>query len=220
MRFKSPERPVEKTEQEPQTVINLTLDQLKELIGSVSKGASMDASVADAITQGIKQVRTPRPENDQAPMVSTLNPLGDRDNPRPGFKCEMWAGVIGDKDGRVIPFAKYEPHECSVYEQIALNVLSPGEKMIEMKDGSDMLVKIVGVHNQATQALEKLVIGVPQKHVMRKSDTKNAVPGIVSIAKQVTGHDFSPKALDLGTLKSLMDEHRKGNYVAQVPVNA
>ena len=69
--------------------VTLTMEQLQLLIKTAQGGNTGNVDIAKAITAGMQQVKEPIPENKRSPEISVFNPLGDRDFPRPGFKCEL-----------------------------------------------------------------------------------------------------------------------------------
>lgn len=177
-------------------------------------------NLAAAITQGMQQVKEPIPENKTIPETSEANPLGERDFPRTALlKCDMWIGVIQDDDDRsVVRVRQYEPGENTVAELLAMNLIQPGEYLVKMLDETTMPVKVVAQKNQATGATERMIIAYPILHLGKKSQTKNMIPGIVSVVRQITGHDLSQLSID--ELRELYREHRAKNYVASVKVAA
>lgn len=175
---------------------------------ALAAGNQNSADLAKAITQGMEQVKEPIPENKIAPQVSDMNPLGDRDNPRPGLRRECFYGVFSDKDKPVMAAWEIKPKDASAWEQLALNMLTAGEKTIKALDGNPILVRI-------TDDGKRLVIGLENRVIGKNSDKvgRNMVPPICEIVRQVTGHDFRPESLSLETLKHLMAEHRAKRYV-------
>ncbi len=198
---------------DPEPVVALTMTQLQELIQTATQAQPDMTGVAEAITTGLAQARKPIPENDISDGISAANPLGDRDHPRPGTKCEMWMGVISDKDGTVQRVSRYEPNDLTAWEQLALNLLEPLEQVVLMLDGAQMPVKVVAHHHDITGAVMRLTIGLPFKHLQAQSQTMNMIPPIVDLVHQLTGHNLRPPALSLDELAWLMAEHRAGRYV-------
>lgn len=199
--------------------LTLSMSDLQALVGTavqaaLQTSAANQSGVAAAITQGLKEAREPLPENKTSDGVSQLNPYGDLAHPRPGLRCEMWRAVI-DAQNQIVPWYEILADDLSAREQCALNVLQPADTRIAMlgSDVPDMRVTITARRNEATGAIERLLIGVPLKHVMQGSDTKNFVPDIVSTVRQVTGHDFRSESLSDDELQWVMAEHCAKRYV-------
>jgi len=107
--------------------ITMTQAQLVELM-RLAAGNSDDAIRKQAEAQALANKEVFRPENLNPPLISALNPLGDRDHPRPAFKCKFyWASGYDLQQ----PQQTYE--EC-----LLLNAVIPGSYRVEKADGSKM----------------------------------------------------------------------------------
>jgi hypothetical protein len=208
----------------PSTQVDIAAIVQAAVTAALAAGKQDSHELADAITKGMQQVAAPIHEYKQSDGVSELNPLGDRDYPRPGLKCRMWYGIVDDQDDNKVKraFEIYD-HDISLWEQLALNMLTPMEKVIKKLDGSDLRVTVVEQRNQASGALERMVIGLPLAVLSKKGDatTRNMVPAIPSLVYQLTGHDFRPESLPLPAsreyLIAVMAAHRRGEYVCPKP---
>lgn len=182
-------------------------------------GGMMD--VAKAITEGMAQVRQPKPENQFDPGISERNPFGERDHPLPSLKCEMFYGIIQDKDGHpVSPFEELQPHELTLWETLALNCLEPVEKVVRRLDQAPMRVKVVAKYHDTTGALMRLTIGFPAAVIGKGSfQNRNMVPDITALVYQLSGHDLRRDTLPYpdkqDDLLWLMTEHRAKRYVSK-----
>jgi hypothetical protein len=95
------------------------------------------------------QVKQTAPKSlQQGPKISVFNPRGEKDFPVPPLKCEILA-----------PWqAKPEFHGFDREEVELLNLLEPGESLVEMGDGSVITVHVVGVRNGQHGKLESLTL--------------------------------------------------------------
>ena len=222
---------------EPETVpiasqIDIAAIVQAAVTAALAAGKQDSHELADAITKGMQQVAAPIHENKVSDGVSELNPLGDTKHPRPGLKCEVWYGAYEASDNpadvRVKKAWEVYDHDCSAWEQLALNMLEPMAKTIKRLDRQDMHVIVTGVRSQTSGELQRLVIGLPLSVIGKGSDAagRNMVPDITDLVRQLTGHDLTPErvpydktAKDGGTLGRLMAAHRAKNYVAVDPAS-
>ena len=194
----------------PSQPIALTFEQLQALMQGAQGNTQ---AIADALNKGIAQSKTPRPENQFAPEVSVFNPLGERDHPRPGLKCEVFLGAK-DRTGQVLSTYPYMPEDLTAYEQIALNTLTPGTHTLTLLDGAPIKLEIVAAKKDAvSEEITRLVLCVPQAVIEKRSQSKNMLPSICNIVEQVTGRNFAK--LSLSDLEWFMAEHRAKRYVAE-----
>ncbi len=202
--------------------LRMTQADLQALVASAVAAAMAHATpqgdLAKAITDGMNQVREPIPEQKIHHAISAQNPCGDRDHPRPGFKCEMWYGVITDeKPGRpstVRRIAQVLAEDCTAWEQIAWNLLTPIDEPVTMLDGMAMRVRVKADVHDVTGDLERLTLAIPYKHFQKGSQTINMVPGIIAIVREVYGVDLTPRTLPPEQLAVVMAKHRRKEYVA------
>jgi len=218
------DEPVSKVEryapQQAQPAIDIAAIVKAAVEAALSAGRANTEDLSDAITKGMQQVATPKHENVESNGVSHANPLGDLKHPRPGLKCEMWWGVIAD-DGKIGRAGELLAGDCTVWEQLALNMLEPVKGVIECHDGDPIKIAIEPKHNSITGELERLILALPQGIVGAGSERRNMVPDWTNIVYQLTGCDFRPKSLPFPAkaddLAWFMAEHRAGRYVAVRP---
>lgn len=191
--------------------ITLTFEQLQTLLASKSESGS-NADLVAAFSQAVTNAREPIPENKFSPGISALNPLGEREHPRPGLKCDVTLGTQDPQTKQLRDTYPYEADDLTVYEQIALNTLQPWTGVIERLDGAKMKVAVVPAYNAIDDSIEKLVIVIPADVTGKGSTIKNMLPGICNIVEQITGHNYAKLSND--DLAWFMAEHRKKNYVA------
>lgn len=195
--------------------ITMTVADIQAIVtAAVSAASQGNAALADVVTQGIAQARKPIPEGTDAsyPRISVFNPLGERDHPRPGLKCDFF---IGTQDPKTKLIARTYPlldDDLTAAEQVALNILEPMAATVQRTDGESMKVQIVAEHDPATDALMRMVIVLPQLVLGKGSQFKNTLPLITNLVAQLTGHDFSKLSKD--DLAWFMAEHRAKRYVA------
>lgn len=195
----------------PMAPITLTFEQLQTLLASTRGESGNGAAIAQAITQGIQQTKGHH-ENESAPGISVLNPLGDRDHPRPGLKCKMTLAVQDPRTKIVHQTYSYEDDDLTAYEQVALNTLQPWEGVVSLLDGSAIKVSLVPTYNQIDDSLEKLSVVIPAKVTERGSQIKNMLPSVTHLVEQITGINYAKLSHD--DLAYFMAEHRKKHYVA------
>lgn len=119
-----------------------------------TRAAQRDADhSAQATIQAQAQKKALRPENEIAPGISVFsNPRGDRDDPKPPFKCKMfWCGTV------------QQIETCTPTEVALLNDLEPGEYICSRTDGVPMKVKVRAVKNEVTEKVEELHVDFNHK---------------------------------------------------------
>lgn len=194
--------------------MSMTVSDIQSIVTAAVEAASKgQANLADVVTQGIAQARKPIPEGTDAsnPRISTMNPLGDRDHPRPRLKCEFFLGVK-DKSGQIQRSYPFLNDDLSVYEVIALNTLEPVSTKIRRLDDQIMPMEIVATRDPVTDEVRRMVMIVPHEVIGKGSLIKNTMPGPLKIVEQITGHDYDKLSND--DLAWFMAEHRAKRYVA------
>lgn len=210
----APPAPVAAAPVAPAQPITLTLDQLQALLANAHLPPPNTMGLAEAITKGMESVREPRPENKFSPEISWLNPLGEKDHPRPGLKCDFYLGTQDGKSGQVFRTYPFEAGDLSAYEQIALNTLQPASAVIKRLDEAPMPVQVVAAtRDKVTDEITRMVIVVPTDLIAKGSQIKNMIPSLTSIVAQITGRDFSKLSND--DLAWFMKEHRAKRYVSE-----
>jgi hypothetical protein len=127
--------------------LNLTLDQLKELLASSGTGSFSADDLAKAFKATQKQ------ENVAAPMVTFCNPKGDRDHPKPAFLPRKITqnGIELDRD------------QLMVEEIYALNALRPGNYRVEKANGTKTPFTVNDVRGVDGVVIERREIHFPSK---------------------------------------------------------
>lgn len=196
--------------------ITLTVDDIQKIVSTaITAAQSGNQQIAEIVTQGIAQARKPIPERTDAdyPRISVLNPLGERDHPRPGLKCEFFLGTREPKSQTVQRTYGFVAEDLTAHEQIALNTLEPQSATITLLDDSPVKVEVVATsRDDITNAITRLVLIVPPILLQKGSQNKNMLPSVCGLVKQLTGHDY--RKLSKDDLAWFMSEHRKKNYVA------
>lgn len=199
-------------------VLSVTLADIQAIVKTaVEASQAGTANLADVVTKGIAQARKPIPEQTDAdyPRISVLNPLGERDHPRPGLKCEVFIGTREPKSQTVQRSYGFLADDLTANEQIALNTLEPTSATIRLLDDSPIKVEVVGKRDELTNEISRLVIMVPLALIQKGSQNKNNLPGICNLVAQLTGKDFSKLSSD--DLAWFMAEHRAKRYVSERP---
>lgn len=199
----------------PSQALSLTVADLQALVATAVNAAQQgNQALADVVTQGIAQARKPIPEGTDAsnPRISVMNPLGDRDHPRPLLKCEYFLGTQDPKSKQITRTYPFLDHDLTVQEVIALNTLAPGDYRAQLYDGTDIKVSVVPERNGATDELRRLVIVVPGYVTEKKSAVKNMLPNPCVLVSQMMGvPEYSKLSND--DLAWFMAEHRAKRYV-------
>lgn len=111
-----------------------------------------DLDTAEARKSGRHVGATGAYENNFPPAISALNPLGDRDHPRPDLKCDIiWVGYKMPKEA------------LSRTEIELLNALEPGEYRVTKADGKRIPFTVQGKVGFDGR-LERLTIHFPCKN--------------------------------------------------------
>lgn len=200
--------------------VTLTFEQMKELMGLSSVQAtemmtSAMAAQSKTNAEAAARVRNPIPEGTDAsyPRISVLNPLGERDHPRPGLKCEFFLGTRMPKTKQVQRTYPWVADDLSAHEQIALNTLVPTSKTILLRDDSEAKCEVVATSaDDITGEITRMVVVLPPHLLEKKSQSKNNIPGICDLVAQLTGRDFARLSPD--DLAWFMAEHRKKHFVS------
>jgi len=202
----------------PPAPVTLSFEQLKELLASASATNNQsNAELVETITRGIAQSRQPIPEGtDQSnPQISAMNPLGDRDHPRPLLKHKITLGIAEPKSGAIQRTYPFEQNDLTVYELLALNTLpESGEYDVALYDGAKIKVKLVSNRDLATNDIIRTTIVLPNHVTQKGSQIKNMLPGAVGLVEQITGVNFAKVSND--ELAVLMAAHREKHYVSGV----
>jgi hypothetical protein len=196
--------------------LSVTMADLQGIVkAAIEASQSGNSEMARMVTDGLAQSRKPIPEKTDAdyPRVSVRNPLGERDHPLPGLKCKFFLGTRMPKTDAVQRTYPFEADDLNVYEQIALNTLSPTSATIHLLDEKQIKVEVVAAsRDDITNEATRMVIVVPAYVIEKKSQTKNMLPSICKMVAQITGHDYSK--LSNNDLAWFMAQHRAKNYVA------
>lgn len=127
--------------------------------------------------------REPIPENKVAPNVSAYNPLGERDHPRPGLKCDMYVGQYDD-DGKIDAAYPILEDTSSLHEQVLCNALEQGEALVERNDGHIGKV-IVQARRDGAGKLNRLIIAFPYGWLAKEFQAQ--LPSMKKILEQIVG---------------------------------
>jgi hypothetical protein len=195
--------------------ISMSISDIQAIVATaIAASQQGNQNLAEIVTQGIAQARKPIPEGTDAsnPKISVFNPLGDRDYPRPGLKCEFTYGTQDAKTKQISRTYPLEAEDLTVIEQIALNTLEAGHYSIKLHDDTPIKLSIVPDLDPATDVLTRMVLVVPQIVTGKGSALKNMLPGPIDIVRQVTGKDFS--TLAGADLAWFMAEHKAKRYVS------
>lgn len=108
--------------------------------------AQLENQKRQTISQEERDKRTLPPSNQFAPRCSVFNPQGEKDYPMPALKCEVhmpWQQKPG-------------MHGLDWEEVELLNLVEPGEYMVELNDGSVVPLNVVGTRNSESGKVEAM----------------------------------------------------------------
>lgn len=132
------------------------------------------------------------PSNKSAPLISVLNPRGEKDFPMPRLKCEIWA-----------PWrSRPEDHGLDREEVELFNLLEPGEYVIELVDGSQQKVVVLATRHAITGAYTRLTLSGPlsdegKPTPLFTAEIKDRFPAMRLMLRDILGD----KAKDVMTMK-------------------
>lgn len=172
MAIADPRTYAKKEDEIPAPTVNLTMDQLKELIREARGVQDTDdyiQRVADANAQANK--RALRPENEQHPGISVFSyPEGDQAHPKPDLKAKVfWVGYPLEKD-------TLTPEEVAL-----VNELEPGTYTFTRTDNSVAQVVIEAKYDAAGQ-VARLEVTFPAK-----GDAHKLLPPMVVMLRAMLG---------------------------------
>jgi hypothetical protein len=128
------------------------------------------------------------------PLISAFNPRGEKDFPMPFLKCEVYA-----------PWKMWDDQHSLDREEVELfNLLDPGEYHIEMVDGSQQLVCVVGVRNSDTGRLERLSLLGPKDEQGRYAglftqEKRQSFPALRQLLRQMIGEEAAAVVVPIAT---------------------
>ena len=138
--------------------IMLMTQILAELKGKAGVEDDRIGVLASGIQTLVDHEKARPKENPNFPGISALNPLGERDNPRPELKCKMfWVGFKLTKEG------------LTKLEIDLLNRLQPGEYRVTKANGRTIPFR-VEAKEALNGKLEKMAIHFPCKSQEDRGD--------------------------------------------------
>ena len=121
----------------------------------------------------------------QPPNISPFNLRGQKDFPMPRLKCEVYA------PWKIDPNLQESSPQLDREEVELFNLLEPGERTIELNDGSRLACTVVGVTNQENGRMEKLSLmgkkdpDSNQYSTLFTKDNKNTLPSLKVMLRQM-----------------------------------
>ena len=154
---------------------NPTLDRLTS---AFERMAANQLEAADRVARATRIAA--RPSNEAVPMISVLNPRGDKDFPRPPLKCR-------------ILFPWQVEHESCTREEIELiNLLIPGDFMVERNDGTKVKLTVRATYKADSDTVDTLFIN---HDTAFNNDYHWLMPPMRSILRQMLRQNPKTKAL-------------------------
>ena len=141
----------------------------------------LELQKAAQVTQKELQRQGRKKRNDSAPLVSPMNPQGEKDHPMPLLKCEFWFGPFNYRDGLLAGLT---------WEEVELiNLLKPGEYQIRMNDDALQSCCVVATMNHETGEMYKLELKGPRddkgQHTSLFTGRSHRFPSMVSMLRQL-----------------------------------
>jgi hypothetical protein len=119
-----------------------------------------------------------KPENANPPLVSDMNPKGERDHPKPAFPYPFF-----DCNGN----AEIAHHQATYEECELLVQLVPGHYLVEKSNGQAEPVSVVATRDSASGEISKMQI-----FRRTKGEFANDWPPLVRVLEQMIGVAPSP----------------------------
>ena len=167
------------TETEP-TAPAMTSEQFSQVLATIAQSiGGTNAALVEQIGDITKAVQKQRPENVAGPEISALNPLGERDHPRPELPCpKVWLGGF--------PIDR----EQSTREELELiNRLQPGEYTVTRVDDETERVPVAFLKDDMGR-LAQIRIGINKGR-----EHRHLWPKLAVILKEIVSQQASPAAV-------------------------
>lgn len=126
--------------------------------------------------------RTAPKSNTASPQISAFNPRGQKDFPMPDLKCEVH-----------MPFPQRPTMHGFTREEVELmNLVEPGDYVIEMADGSTQKVSIIGKKNNDGR-IEQMRFAGPfdpdtgTHTALFTRNNKQTFPALANMLRQIVG---------------------------------
>jgi hypothetical protein len=157
----------------------------------VATEVSLTTLLAELIRQGREQsqvsqthLKRSAPRSNQAgPHISAFNPRGEKDYPMPPLKCEV-----------NMPFPQRPGLHGFTREEVELmNLVEPGDYVIELNDGNPQRVSVIGKKNHADGRLEGLTFSGPldpdsgRYTPLFTAENKQRFPTCANLLRQIVG---------------------------------
>jgi hypothetical protein len=133
--------------------------------------------------------------NAAGPAISVFNPRGEKDYPMPELQCEV-----------NMPFPQRPGLHGFTREEVELmNLVEPGDYVIELNDGQPQQLSVIGKRNHATGKIEGLRFSGPidpdtGRHTpLFTAQNKQQFPNCATLLRQILGekaHGVMPMAVE------------------------
>lgn len=150
---------------------------LTQLLAEMVKQSAAQTQVTQAHLK-----RTAPKSNTAAPAISAYNPRGQKDFPMPELKCEVH-----------MPFPQRPQLHGFTREEVELmNMVQPGDYVIEMADGSSQKISIIGKKNNDGR-VESMRFAGPfdpdtNNHTaLFTKENKQTFPALANMLRQIVG---------------------------------
>lgn len=163
---------------------NPTLDRLT---AAFERMAANQLEAADRVAKATRTAS--RPSNEAVPQISVLNPRGDKDFPRPALKCRV-----------LFPW-QVEHESCTREEIELLNLLVPGDYMVERNDGTKVKLIVRATYKADSDTIDTLLVN---HDTAFNNDYHWLMPPMKSILRQMLRQN--PKTKALANVVLSMDE--------------
>ena len=173
-------------EKNEQTVPEAAEPTMKELMAMLLESRKVDQ---DLNRQSLKQSKPP--SNKRAPEISVFNPQGQKDYPMPDLAFDVLAPW---------PMMKGRYHPLTIEEVRLMNMVKPGDVIIELTDDTTVHCSIIATKNMTSGKIERIAfMGARDPDTngystLFSKERRHLMPSMLKFLKQVLdqqGADYS-----------------------------
>lgn len=161
--------------------------------------AQLEAQKTSQEVQRAQLKQTRKRSNEQGPDASVYNPRGQKDYPMPDLACEVlmpW------------PLRPGFMHGLTREEVLLMNMVRPGEYVLELLDGTPVQCCVLGTKNSITGKIERLAF-MGQRDAesntystLFSKERRTSFPSMVNTLKQI----LDQQGVDYSDVMSMKEE--------------
>jgi len=168
-------------------------DQLAEALKALADATKAQAQENSAKERGREMAKAIHPNNERPPLISTKNPQGDKDHPRPVLRF----------DKVFVPY-EAEPSDFTFEELELLNLLTQGQYPVERVDGSVIALDVRVKQNDITHRDEEIRL----EHASAfNREHYRLMPGLAAMFRQMLG-EKADHVLTMKERQALVDSEQ------------